>query len=112
VQTNAHLFWLSAALCGYRRRHFFEYRLHPAGCGVRRFGRYTPPGQGRAALLPREVSATCPDEVSTVGLLLTLPDGTLAVGIDVGIDACYSGSVDQGEGTESRCRRSARRCWI
>lgn len=40
-----------------------------------------------------EFSATCPDEVSTAGLLLSAPDGTPAVGIA----ACYTGPIEEGE---------------
>ena len=41
----------------------------------------------------REFSTTCPDEVSTIALLFSAPDGTLAVGIAVG----WSGPIDEGE---------------
>jgi len=40
-----------------------------------------------------DFSHSCPDEVTTVGLLLTTPDGTPAVGIGV----CYCGPLAQGE---------------
>jgi hypothetical protein len=40
-----------------------------------------------------EFSSTSPDEVSTVGLLTTAPDGSLALAIV----ACHCGSIDEGE---------------
>jgi hypothetical protein len=46
-----------------------------------------------AGEIGKDASATCPDEVSTVGLLLSTPDGTPAVGIT----ACYTGPVAEGE---------------
>jgi hypothetical protein len=53
-----------------------------------------PLTQGKETLrFFREFSATCPDEVSTVGLLLSTPEGTPAIGIA----ACHTGSVNEGE---------------
>jgi hypothetical protein len=53
-----------------------------------------PLSQGREALrFFHEFSATCPDEVSTVSLLLSAPDGSPAVGIA----ACYTGPINEGE---------------
>jgi hypothetical protein len=40
-----------------------------------------------------EFSSTCPDEVSTNGLLVTAPDGEPALAIV----ACHCGSIDEGE---------------
>lgn len=70
----------------------FEYKLHPVG----------PVVLGGAVLLAPtkealrffdEFSSTCPDEVSTVGLLSTAPDGTPAFAVVV----CHCGSVEEGE---------------
>jgi hypothetical protein len=71
----------------------FKYELHPVGPIVGGFVLY-PISQGRETLrFFHEFSATCPDEVSTVGLLLSAPDGTPAIGIA----ACYTGPVAEGE---------------
>jgi hypothetical protein len=70
----------------------FEYELHPVG----------PVIVGGMALYRRtkealrffhEFSSTCSDEISTVGLLATAPDGTPALAIV----ACHSGSVAAAE---------------
>ena len=71
----------------------FDYRLHPVG-----------PVLGGMVLHPLskakdvlrffdEFSSTAPDEVSTAGFVLALPDGTPGVAIV----ACYCGPTDQGE---------------
>jgi FAD/FMN-containing dehydrogenase len=71
----------------------FEYRLHPVGPILGGLVIY-PITSGKAALRSfDDFSATCPDEVSTAGLLLTAPSGAPAVGIG----ACYCGPLDEGE---------------
>jgi FAD/FMN-containing dehydrogenase len=71
----------------------FEYRLHPVGPVLGGMVLY-PITRGKEALrLFDEFSATCPDDVSTAGLLVTAPDGNPAVAIA----ACYCGPLDQGE---------------
>ena len=53
-----------------------------------------PMSRGHEALrFFHDFSTTCPDEVTTQGLLITAPDGSPAVAIAV----CYSGPLDQGE---------------
>jgi hypothetical protein len=79
----------------------FEYRLHPVGPVVAGLVLY-PLGQGREVLRCfHEFSGSCPDEVSTVGLLLSAPDGTPAVGIAV----CCCGPVEAGEAALQPLRR-------
>ena len=82
--------------CARRRANFgvitsFEYRLHPVGKVLGGMVLYAPT---RAALrFFEEFSSSCPDEVSTVGLLTTAPDGNLAFAIV----ACHCGPIDEGE---------------
>jgi FAD/FMN-containing dehydrogenase len=71
----------------------FEYQLHPVGPVLGGLVIY-PIAKGRQALrFFDEFSAGCPDEVTTVGLVLTAPDGNPAVGIAV----CCSGPLERGE---------------
>jgi len=71
----------------------FEYRLHPVGPVLGGMMIY-PLARGREVLrFFDEFSRGCPDEVSTIPLLLTAPTGEAAVAIGV----CYCGSLDQGE---------------
>jgi FAD/FMN-containing dehydrogenase len=91
---NSDLFWgIRGAGANLGIVTSLEYRLHPVGdvlCGMVLY----PMEEGRAALRLLDVfSAECPDEVSTIGLLLTTPDGQPAVGIAV----CYCGPPEAGE---------------
>jgi FAD/FMN-containing dehydrogenase len=70
----------------------FEYKLHPVG-PVLLGGIVLYPPTKEALRFFDEFSSTCPDEVSTAGLLSTAPDGTPALAIV----ACHCGSVDEGE---------------
>jgi hypothetical protein len=70
-----------------------RYRLHPVGPVLGGIVMY-PFAQARSVLrLFDEFSQTCPDEVSTQGVLLTLPSG----GPGVAIAACCCAPVDQAE---------------
>lgn len=69
----------------------FEYKLHPVGPVLG--GSVIYPLSKEALRFFDEFSRTCPDEVSTTGLLATAPDGTPAVVIVV----CYNGALDKGE---------------
>jgi FAD/FMN-containing dehydrogenase len=70
----------------------FEYKLHSIDCVLG--GMVLYPLSTQALRLFGEFSSTSPDDVSTVGLLLTAPDGTPALAIL----ACYCGSsLEEGE---------------
>ena len=94
AEENADLFWgIRGAGANFGVVTSFRYQLHPVGPVLGGFVLY-PLSQGREALrFFHEFSATCPDEVSTVGLLLSAPAGSPAVGIA----ACYTGPVAEGE---------------
>lgn len=71
----------------------FEYQLHPVGPVLGGLVLH-PLSRGKEALrFFHEFSSTCADEVSTLALLLTAPDGSPAVGIA----ACHCGSIADGE---------------
>jgi hypothetical protein len=94
AEENTDLFWgIRGAGANFGIVTSFQYQLHPVGPVIGGFVLY-PISQGKETLrFFHEFSATCPDEVSTVGLLLSTPDGTPAVGIA----ACYTGPVDEGD---------------
>lgn len=69
----------------------FKYSLHSQGPVLG--GMVVYQRSSEALRLFDEFSSTCPDEVSTVGLLLTAPDGNQAFATAV----CYSGSLAEGE---------------
>jgi FAD/FMN-containing dehydrogenase len=71
----------------------FEYRLHPVGPVLGGVMLY-PFSKAREALtFYREFATAAPDELNTVGALITLPDGAPAVAILV----CYNGDLETGE---------------
>jgi FAD/FMN-containing dehydrogenase len=89
---NEDLFWgMRGAGANFGIVTSFEYRLHPVGPVLG--GMVLYPLSKEAPRFFHEFSSTCPDEVSTVGLLLTTPDGTPAVGMA----ACYCGPLEHGE---------------
>ena len=94
AEEDADLFWaIRGAGANFGIVTSFKYQLHPVGPVVGGFVLY-PISQGKETLrFFHEFSATCPDEVSTVGLLLSTPEGIPAIGIA----ACHTGSVDEGE---------------
>ena len=94
AEEDADLFWaIRGAGANFGIVTSFKYQLHPVGPVVGGIVLY-PLTQGKQTLrFFHEFSATCPDEVSTVGLLLSAPDGTPAIGIA----ACFTGSVQEGE---------------
>lgn len=71
----------------------FEYRLHPVGTMLGGLIIY-PFHQAKKVLqFYHEFTAAAPDELGSLAILATLPDGTKAVVLLVG----YSGPADQGE---------------
>jgi FAD/FMN-containing dehydrogenase len=71
----------------------FEYQLHPVGPVLAGMLLY-PFTQAKEALAYyRDFAKAVPDEVNTMGGLLTSPDGDLMAVIAV----CYNGSLDAGE---------------
>jgi FAD/FMN-containing dehydrogenase len=91
---NSDLFWgIRGAGANLGIATSFEYQVHPVGPVLSGMVLY-PMNEGRSALrLLDDFSAECSDEVSTCGLLLTMPDGQSAVGIAV----CYCGPPEAGE---------------
>jgi FAD/FMN-containing dehydrogenase len=89
---NADLFWgVRGGSGNFGIVTSFEYQLHPVGPVLG--GMVLYPLNKEALRFFDEFSHTCPDEVSTNGLLLTAPDGTPAVAIV----ACHCGSLEEGE---------------
>src|SRR5215469_419825 len=71
----------------------FEYQLHPVGPVLGGVVLY-PFAMAREILTRyREFATTAPDELNTVGALITLPDGARAAAILV----CYNGDLEIGE---------------
>ncbi len=94
AEGNADLYWgVRGAGANLGIVTWFEYRLHPVGPVLGGMVIY-PMTKGSGALrLFDEFSATCPDEVTTVAVLLTAPDGDPGVALA----ACHCGSFDEGE---------------
>jgi FAD/FMN-containing dehydrogenase len=71
----------------------FEYRLHPVGPVLG--GMVIHPFERAREVLRfyRDFSAAIPDEVNTVGALLTAPEGFRVAAIAV----CYNGPLDEGD---------------
>jgi FAD/FMN-containing dehydrogenase len=91
---NPDLFWGLRGGCGnFGIVTSFEYRLHPVGTVLA--GMVLHPFERAAAVLRfyGEFSRHIPDELNTVCVLLTAPNGQRLVAIAV----CYNGSVDAGE---------------
>jgi FAD/FMN-containing dehydrogenase len=71
----------------------FEYQLHPVGPVFAGIVAY-PIQKAKAVLeLFREVTSTAPDELAFDIVLITLPDGTPIVGMNI----CYNGPIAEGE---------------
>jgi FAD/FMN-containing dehydrogenase len=90
---NAELFW---GVRGGGGGNFgvvtsFEYRLHPLAKVLGGMVLYAPTKKSLAFF--DEFSHTCPDEVCTLGLLTSDPDGSLAFAIV----ACHCGAIEAGE---------------
>jgi FAD/FMN-containing dehydrogenase len=89
---NAELFWgVRGGGANFGVITSFEYRLHTVGKVLGGMVLYAPTRD--ALRFFDEFSSSCPDEVSTLGLLTTAPDGNLAFAIV----ACHCGPIDEGE---------------
>jgi FAD/FMN-containing dehydrogenase len=71
----------------------FEYQLHPVGPVLAGMLLYPFAKAKEALVYYRDFAKAIPDEVNTMGGLLTSPDGALMAVIAV----CYNGSLDAGE---------------
>jgi FAD/FMN-containing dehydrogenase len=71
----------------------FEYQLHPVGPVLAGMLLYPFAKAKEALAYYRDFAKAVPDEVNTMGGLLTSPDGDLMAVIAV----CYNGSLDAGE---------------
>src|SRR6266568_9561189 len=71
----------------------FEYQLHPVGPVLAGMVLYPFTKAKEALTLYRDFATAIPDEVNTIGALLTLPDGVPVVAFAV----CYNGDLDAGE---------------
>ena len=91
---NEDLFWgVRVAGANFGIVTSFHYQLHPVGPVLGGLVLYPMTEAKDVLRFYDEFSSTCPDEVTTLALLLTTPDGIPAVGIA----ACYCGPLDQGE---------------
>jgi FAD/FMN-containing dehydrogenase len=71
----------------------FEYQLHPVGSVLAGMLLYPFAKAKEALAFYRDFAKSIPDEVNTMGGLLTSPDGDLMAVIAV----CYNGGLDVGE---------------
>jgi FAD/FMN-containing dehydrogenase len=91
---NADLFWgLRGGGGNFAVVTSFEYRLHPVGPVLAGPVLYPFAKAKEALTLYRDFAGSIPDEVNTLGALLTAPDGNPVAAIAV----CYNGSPDAGE---------------
>src|SRR5215813_6516574 len=71
----------------------FEYQLHPVGPVLAGIVLYPFTKAKEALTFYRDFATAIPDEVNTIGALLTSPDGVPVVAIGV----CYNGDLAAGE---------------
>jgi len=71
----------------------FEYQLHAVGPVLGGMVLYELSKAKEVLRFFDEFSHTCPDELSTLGLCVTAPDGNRVIAIA----ACYCGSLQEGE---------------
>ncbi len=94
AEQNADLFWgLRGAGANLGIVTSFEYRLHRVGPVLGGMVFHPLSNAKKVLRFYHEFSSTAPDEVTTLGLLATAPDGSPAV-VTV---ACYCGPLDEGE---------------
>lgn len=99
---NEDLFWgLRGAGANLGVVTSFEYRAHPLSTVLG--GMVIHPFERAAAVLRfyREFSASQPDELTTWAVILTAPDGNLAVALVT----CFAGPVEEGEKAVEPLRR-------
>jgi hypothetical protein len=91
---NADLFWgLRGGGGNFGVVTSFEYQLHPVGPVFAGIVAY-PIQKAKAVLkLFGQVTSAAPDELACDIVLITLPDGTAIVGMNI----CYNGSIAEGE---------------
>ena len=94
VSENEDLFWgVRGAGANFGVVTSFQYQLHPVGPVLGGMVLH-PLSRGKEVLqFFHQFSKTCADEISTLALLTTAPDGTPAVAIA----ACYCGPLARGE---------------
>jgi hypothetical protein len=91
---NADLFWgLRGGGGNFGVVTSFEYQLHPVGPLLAGMVLYPFSKAKEALTLYRDFATAIPDEVNTIGGLLTSPDGESVVAIAV----CYNGGLEAGE---------------
>jgi FAD/FMN-containing dehydrogenase len=81
-----------------------EYQLHPVGAVLAGIVAYPFQEAKEVLKLFRELTIGAPDELASGIVLISLPDGTPAVGVVV----CYSGTVAEGERILKRLRTLSR----
>jgi FAD binding domain len=106
---HADLFW---ALCGgggnFGVVTSFEYQLHAVGPVFAGIVAY-PIQKAKTVLeLFRQVTSGAPDELACDIVLITLPDGTAIVGMNI----CYNGPIAEGERLCGHSGRLGRQYWI
>jgi FAD/FMN-containing dehydrogenase len=91
---NADLFWgLRGGGGNFGVATSFEYQLHPVGQVLAGLALYPFSKAKEALTLYRDFATAIPDEVNTIGGLLTSPDGAPVAVIAV----CYHGNIEAGE---------------
>jgi hypothetical protein len=90
---HADLFWGLRAGGNFGAVTSFEYQLHPVGPVLAGMVLYPFTKAREALTFCRDFATAIPDEVNTIGALLTSPDGVPVVAISV----CYNGNLDAGE---------------
>jgi FAD/FMN-containing dehydrogenase len=94
VAENPELFWaLRGGGGNFGVVTSFEYRLHPVGQVLAGIVAYPFQKAKEVLKLFRDFTSAAPDEMASGIVLITMPDGTAVVGIV----ACYSGPLAEGE---------------